>query len=56
MRDKDIFSQRGTGRPSDEGARSVGNKQGKIPSLARGYLNRGAPRIFSSGEHEQIFS
>ena len=29
MRDKDIFSRRVTGRPSDEGARSVRNKQGK---------------------------
>ena len=31
MRDKDIFSRRVTGRPSDEEARSVRNKQGKDP-------------------------
>ena len=29
VRDKDIFSRRVTGRPSDEGARSVRNKQGR---------------------------
>ena len=34
MRDKDIFSRRVTGRPSDEGARSVRNTQGK-DSLSR---------------------
>ena len=32
MRDKDIFSQRVNGRPSDEGARSVRSKQGKDSS------------------------
>ena len=31
VRDKDIFSRRVTGRPSDEGARSLRNKQGKDP-------------------------
>ena len=31
MRDKDIFSRLVTGRPSDEGARSVRTKQGKDP-------------------------
>ena len=34
VRDKDIFSRRVTGRPSDEGARSVRNEQGK-DSLSR---------------------
>ena len=32
VRDKDIFSQRVNGRPSDEGARSVRSKQGKDSS------------------------
>ena len=29
VQDKDIFSRRVTGRPSDEGARSARNEQGK---------------------------
>ena len=32
VRDKDIFSQRVNGRPSDEGERSVRSKQGKDSS------------------------
>ena len=32
VQDKDIFSRRVTGRPSDEGARSAGSKQGKDSS------------------------
>ena len=38
VRDKYIFSRRVTGRPSDEGARSVRNMQGKTPYFARGDL------------------
>ena len=40
VQDKDIFSRRLTGRPSDEGARSARNAQGKdiLTYFARGYL------------------